>query len=177
MKRVVIGSTNTVKLETTQEAFTLVFPHEPFVYIPYVAKSGVPDQPFGTEETRLGATNRAEACRAYDAEADYCVGLEGGLEEIDDELWAFAWMCVIDQNGNYGYGKAGSFLIPPQVATLIREGDELSVAATKVFTDVSVERSGSVVGVLTDGVITRKDYYCEAMIFALIPFAKPDLYF
>jgi non-canonical (house-cleaning) NTP pyrophosphatase len=42
MKKVVVGSANPVKLETTKEAFALVFPHETFEYITHSAPSGVP---------------------------------------------------------------------------------------------------------------------------------------
>ncbi len=99
MKTVIVGSTNPVKLEVAREAFNWVFPTEEFEFITEAAVSGVPDQPFGLEETKRGATNRAKSCRAAFPLADYCVGLEGGIEEIDGEYWPSAWMCVEDRSG------------------------------------------------------------------------------
>ena len=114
MKKVIIGSTNPVKLETTKEAFALMFPNELFEFIAHSAESNVPDQPFENVETKLGATNRSSDCRKKYPDADYFVGLEGGLEEVNGEYWAFAWMCVQNIDGKYGYGRTSSFLLLQQ---------------------------------------------------------------
>ena len=58
MKKVIVGSTNPVKLQTTQEAFSLVFPNEIFEFETYSAESNVPDQPIGSVQTREGANKK-----------------------------------------------------------------------------------------------------------------------
>lgn len=176
MKKVIVGSNNPVKLETTKEAFLKVFPLEQFEFVTHPAKSGVPDQPFGTEETRRGAKNRCDDCKSRYPEADYYIGLEGGLEEIDGGLWVSAWMCIQNQAGTYGYGRTGSFLLPPGITTLIKQGKELGDATDIVFQQSNTKHNTGAVGLLTLDLISRKDFYRDAIIFALIPFINVSLY-
>lgn len=176
MKQVVVGSNNPVKLEATKEAFLLMFPAEQLEFVAHNAPSGVPDQPFGSVETKLGAKNRSAGCLAAYPDADYFVGLEGGLEEEEGEHWAFAWMCVQDKNNKISYGRTGSFLLPPKVSELIKAGQELGHATDAVFALTNSKQKGGTIDILTGGVVDRKDFYREAVIFALIPFIKSELY-
>ena len=176
MKKVIVGSGNPVKLETTKEAFALVFPDELFEFVTHKAESGVSDQPFGMSETKDGAANRAAACRKEYPAADFFVGLEGGLEELEGEFWVFAWMCILDNAGNAGYGRTSSFLLPPKVTELVKGGEELGIATDIAFSETNSKHKEGTVGILTNGTITRKDFYRDALVFALIPFIKPDLY-
>ncbi len=174
--KIVVGSTNPVKSEAVKEAFAQVFPDADLDLSAHKADSGVPDQPFGNQETRAGAFNRAKAAQQADPDVDYAVGLEGGLEIIDDEYWAMAWMCVLHQEGRVGYGRTGSFILPQPVADLIGSGLELAHATDQIFATHNSGQQNGTVGFLTSDLITRKDFYVEAMIFALIPFLKNDLY-
>jgi inosine/xanthosine triphosphatase len=176
MKRVIVGSDNPVKLETVKEAFGISFPDVEFEFLTFAAPSLVPDQPIGEVETKQGATNRALACQVKYPEADFFVGLEGGLEKFDGDYWVSAWMCVLDKSGAKGCGRTGSFLLPPQVSALIDQGEELGIATDIVFNETNSKHKGGTVGILTNDAITRKDFYREAMVFALIPFVKPELY-
>ena len=101
---VAVGSQNPVKLEATRRAFQSVFTHRSVRVVGVNAASGVPDQPFGDEETKRGAMNRAtQALRAVD-NASFGAGLEGGLSRWDADYPAqhggrsgmevFAWMAV-----------------------------------------------------------------------------------
>lgn len=176
MKTVIVGSENPIKLATTKQAFAATFPNEQFEYITFAAASNVSAQPFGVAETKLGALNRANHCRTQYPQADFFVGLEGGLEEIDTEFWTSAWMCIQDATGKCGYGRTGAFLLPPLVSELIHKGEELGIATDIVFNKVNSKHAGGTVGALTDEHITRADFYRDALIFALIPFLKPELY-
>ena len=86
----------------------------------------VSDQPIGQAETKQGATNRALACKIQYPDADYSVGLEGGLEKIDNKYWVTAWMCILNKSGVESFGRTGSFfsyLI--KSSELIDQGGEL----------------------------------------------------
>ena len=176
MLKVIVGSNNPVKLGVTKEVFEMVFPNDEFEFIAFGAESGVSDQPMDSGETRLGAKNRTLACQKKYPEADYFVGLEGGLEEADDELWSAAWMCVMNDSGEKGFGKTSSFLLPSRVSILVKRGMELAHAGDEVFNETNIGQKGGVVSVLTKDVISRKDFYRDAMVFALIPFINPDIY-
>ena len=156
------------------------------IFEPY---TGVPDQPFGDAETRLGAMNRAKA--AHEAACseiedkkghpDFSVGLEGGLEKQPhpqaDELWCNAWVAVFSAEESWGFAKSGSFLLPPALFDLvINEGMELGDADDIVFKRVNSKHGQGTVGKLTDGQIDRESFYVHALKLALIPWIRPELY-
>ena len=85
-------------------------------------------------------------------------------------------MCILDQAGKTGFGRTGSFLLPPKVSELIAAGEELGVATDIISNQTNSKQQGGTISVLTNGSITRTDFYLDAMTFALIPFMKPELY-
>ena len=85
-------------------------------------------------------------------------------------------MCVMHKSGTTGFGRTSAFLLPPKVSELINQGQELGIATDIVFNETNSKHKGGTVGILTNDLITRKDFYRDAMIFALIPFVKPELY-
>jgi inosine/xanthosine triphosphatase len=176
MKKVIVGSHNPVKLQAVETAFAKMFPEETFTFVCHEAPSGVADQPNGDTETRSGAYNRALACRDTYPDSDFFVGLEGGSESRDNELWVMAWMCIIDKERKCSYAKSASFLLPHALVQLINEGMELGHAADRIFQLQNSKQKTSTVGFLTGDVVTRARFYTEALILALIPFKNPELY-
>lgn len=175
MKKVVVGSQNPVKVSATQQAFEAMFPEEQFEVVGVAAPSGVSDQPMTDEETKLGAYNRTVSAKNIEPKADFWVGIEGGLEKHSNEQWTMAWMCV-SSNEQIGYGKTSAFLLPTEISNLINNGMELGHAADKVFSTDNIKQKGGAIGLLTNGLVSRRDFYLHAMIFALIPFLQKDLY-
>ena len=80
MKQVIVASHNPVKVRAVQEGFTRIFPGESFQFQGASVPSGVSAQPFDSAETLQGAYNRARNARALIPQADYWVGVEGGIE-------------------------------------------------------------------------------------------------
>lgn len=176
MKKIIIASTNPVKIETTRLGFEAMFPDELFECTGVSVPSQVSDQPMSEEETLTGATNRAQNASKLQKDADYWVGIEGGLEEIDHGMEAFAWIVVHSKDGMIGRGRTGSFFLPKKVAELVKEGKELGEADDIVFARVNSKQANGAVGILTNDVLTRTTFYIPAVILALIPFKNPDLY-
>ena len=176
MKKVVIASTNPVKINTTQNGFAKMFPSDIFEVQGISAPSEVSDQPMSDAETLRGAMNRANNVSNLETEADYWVGIEGGLEEVDGELQAFAWVVVRSKDGKIGKGRTGSFFLPEKVAELIKQGMELGEADDIVFGLTNSKQANGAVGILTGDVLTRTTYYEPAVILALIPFKNKTLY-
>jgi len=174
-QKVVIASKNPVKQAAVQNGFKAVFNYSNFDFAGISVESEVSDQPKNDQETLMGATNRANNARKLQPGASYWVGIEGGIEQNDNEMVAFAWVVIISEN-NTGKAKTASFFLPNKVVELVKEGKELGVADDEVFgTNNSKQKSGAV-GLLTDNIIDRERYYTEAVILALIPFKKPHLY-
>lgn len=136
----------------------------------------VSDQPKSDAETFSGAINRADnAYREY-SNADFWVGIEGGIEENNSDMEAFAWVVIRARDGGVGKARTGTFFLPAQIAKLIREGKELGEADNIVFGRINSKSENGAVGILTDNVIDRTKYYTEAVILALIPFKNKELY-
>jgi len=175
MKKVVVASSNPVKLKAVQNGFQRMFPDEQFDYHAVSANSGVSDQPLTDAETLAGACQRVENARAQTPGADFWVGLEGGVEDLGGEMTAFAWV-ALRSNERRGKARTGAFSLPPKVAELVRQGVELGKADDLVFGRTDSKRENGAIGLLTGDVIERADLYEHAVILALVGFRNPELY-
>ena len=176
LKKVIVASTNPVKIEAAQMGFAKMFPDESFDVQGVSAPSEVSDQPMSSHETLMGATNRANNVSKLVTDADYWVGVEGGIEDANEELEVFAWVVVMARDGKIGKGKTGTFFLPQKVAELVRQGVELGEADDIVFGRTNSKQVNGAIGILTDDVITQTTYYVPAVIMALIPFKNKELY-
>ncbi len=175
MITIVIASHNPVKREAVRAGFARMFPDQDFTVQAVSAPSGVPDQPTTDAETLAGACNRSAAVRELAPQADYWVGIEGGIEDQGEVMWAFAWVAVRSRTG-LGRARTGILALPPRVAQLVREGKELGEADDMVFGRTNSKQQDGAVGLLTGGAIDRAMFYTEAVILALVPFKNEDLY-
>jgi inosine/xanthosine triphosphatase len=175
-KKIVLASQNPVKTRATQDAFQRMFPGEKFEIENVDVPSGVSSQPMTDKETLQGALNRARNAQSFFPDADFWVGIEGGVEKSENgSLQAFAWMVVCTQN-QIGRGRTGSFFLPTRVIQLIQQGKELGEADDIVFGRINSKQDEGAVGILTGNVIDRKKLYEHALVLALIPFRNPDLF-
>ncbi|MBN2550800.1 MAG: inosine/xanthosine triphosphatase [Anaerolineales bacterium] len=172
---VVVASQNPVKLQAVQKGFERMFPTQRFELHGVSAPSGVSDQPASDSETLRGAMNRARAVSQAQPQADYWVGVEGGIEEQDGEMAAFAWIVVLSRQG-MGKGRTGTFFLPPRVAGLIRQGMELGEADDIVFGRSNSKQENGAIGLLTGNAVDRAQLYEQAVVLALTPFKNPALY-
>jgi inosine/xanthosine triphosphatase len=170
--KVVIASCNPAKIRAVEAAFSLQFPGQNIEFIPASVESGVSDQPMSDDETRAGARNRARNAGKLFPDADFRVGLEGGIDTIDDYLVAFAWMAVQGIDGRIGEARTVTLPLPPAVKSLVEQGMELGDANDKVFSTVNSKHQGGAFGLLTNGLYTREGVYTEALVIALVPFVN-----
>jgi inosine/xanthosine triphosphatase len=177
MPNLVVASNNPVKIQAALDGFQLSFSESTFSARGVSVSSGIADQPMSDAETLQGALNRTRAARAAAPEADYWVGIEGGCEDQYGHLWAFAWVVVIDCAGVMGRARTAAFMLPDEVAALVRQGVELGDADDRVFGRVNSKQGNGAVGLLTGNVIDRTGYYEHAVVLALIPFKNPALRF
>lgn len=174
--KIVVASTNPVKVNATKEAFSLVFSNQEFDTIGKEYASGVSEQPMTSEEARLGAINRAKKAKEANPDATYCVGLEGGIEMIDHDMYAYGWTAIIDNEGFTSTTKSAIFLLPNITKEKVLSGVELGVASAEIHNKQNVKQTSGTVGILTNGLVDRTALYVQPIILALIPFIKPDLY-
>jgi len=173
--KIIVASKNPVKINTTLDGFKKMFPEQEFEIEGVSIASGVADQPKSDEETFNGANNRSLAAKQEYPNADYWVGIEGGISDTGSEMTSFAWI-VIQGKENMGKSRTGTFLLSPKVAELIRSGLELGDADDKIFGMKNSKQQNGAVGILTKDLLTRQSFYEVSVILALIPFKNSDIY-
>jgi inosine/xanthosine triphosphatase len=175
MKIIVVSSQNPVKIQATLSAFQKIYPDEVFEVKTVSVSSGVSDQPSSSEETYSGAQNRVNSARQVEPEADYWVGIEGGVEEINGEMAAFAWILILTNN-QLGRSRTGTFFLPTPVVRLIKQGYEMGTADDIVFSKSNSKQDIGAVGLLSNNVLNRVLLYEQAIVLALLPILNHSLY-
>ena len=176
MTTIIVASANPVKIRAALGGFQRVWPDQPFSAEGVSIPSGVSDQPMGDDETLRGAYQRANGAREARPEAAYWVGIEGGCAEGAGGMETFAWVVVLGRETS-GRSRTGMFMLPEEVAELVRGGMELGHADDAVFGRSNSKQEDGSVGLMTGGVIDRAAYYEHAVVLALIPFRQPQLRF
>jgi len=183
MKTIALASHNPVKIQATLNAFRRMFPGEQFEVESLTVSSGAPAQPMSDKDTLQGAIQRVRNAAAMLPEADYWVGIEGGVEDENDEMAAekstamaaFAWV-VVRSGDRVGKARTGTFFLPAPVADLVRQGKELGEADDIIFGRSNSKQENGAIGLLTGNVIDRTQLYEHAVVLALVPFKNVGLY-
>jgi inosine/xanthosine triphosphatase len=178
------GSTSPAKVQAAESAFAAAFSKQTVTVHSVTTDSGVSAQPLTDAETRQGAINRARnavaAAAAATADAaltvDYAVGVEGGVEMIDSTMQCFSWTAVIEaRTGVLALSRSGSFAVHPRVRALVLAGTELGAACDAVYNTAQGKGAGGLIGVMTQGLVTRTQLYSHALLLALTRFTAPVL--
>lgn len=166
--KIIVGSTNPVKVGAVTEAFKKYWPECEVVGVE--VSSGVSSQPMSEEETVGGARNRARSCIG---DNDYGVGIEGGVCEIEDKMFECAWVAIVNKEGVEGLGGGLYFELPAKVAEKIRQGGELGPIMEGIM-KFDVKRTSGAIGVFTKGQLDRKSAYVQILLSAMIKFVSPE---
>lgn len=175
MKTLVVASQNPVKANAALGGFKRMFPESEIQLQTVSVESGVGHQPMTEAETLQGAENRANAAARQVPQADFWVGIEGGIEDLSDGMLAYAWIVVLS-SGPPGKGRTGGFLLPEAVARLVRQGMELGDANDIVFGRENSKQQEGAIGLLTGKVMDRTELYEHAMVLALAPLKSATYY-
>ena len=150
MHQVVCATTNPAKIQAILQAFHEIF-GEGSCHIASVAvESGVPEQPFGSEETRAGARNRVANARRLHPEADFWVAIENTSQR--------------------GEARSATLPLPAVILQKVREGEALGPVMSRYTGIDEIGRKEGAIGVFTAGKLTRASVYHQAVILALSPF-------
>lgn len=168
LRLVAVGSMNPVKIGATRDVLARVAAHARVEGIS--VPSGVPDQPWGDDETIRGALARARAARMA-LDADWGVGIEGGVVATPDgRVRTCAWAAIVSREGTEGVGGSLSLILPPTVGELVRGGMELGHAMDATTGEHNVKQGVGAVGILTAGLVSRQQAYETLVAYALVPF-------
>ena len=179
---VAVGSTNPVKVEPVRSVLARVFPGARIV--PLEVASGVPEQPLGLAQMRLGAQNRAS--RAFqdalalhqqsDGAEVWGVGLEGGVDFEGEIAWLTGAVAVVTGHGRVSFAWSPRIALPPLVAEALRAGRELGPVMDGLTGVADSKKKLGALGFLTNGLAPRGLSWEMAFACALAPFLHPELY-
>ncbi|WP_400204454.1 inosine/xanthosine triphosphatase [Candidatus Methanomassiliicoccus intestinalis] len=168
--KIAVGSLNKIKIDATRSAFLRFY--ENVEVFGVNVQSGVPEQP-KESETRQGSINRAKSCIG---DADYGVGLEAGVFETEDGLYDVQYCSIIDKAGKITIGHGPGFRYPDAVREKVENGWTVGDAFNTMY---EWERKGmgeGAIGCLTKGVVTRTQLSEQAVIAALVPRIKREMF-
>ncbi len=171
--KIAVGSTNPVKVTAVSQMFLRVWPEAEVVSVS--VPSGVTEMPMTDEETRVGARNRAMAARQA-ANADFGVGLEGGVQSEPFGLVLHGWVVIVNGNGRVGIGGCPRIQLPQHIAQRVLAGEELGPVMDDVLDDHNIKQKGGAVGALTANLVLREEAFATAVAYALAPFVAVELY-
>lgn len=172
--KILVGSENRVKIEAVADAFEKFYSDVEVLGVN--AQSGVSDQPFN-DETYTGAENRAKFLFDSENEADYYVGIEGGVQQIAGIWFGFGAVCIIDKSGHKVFGASPQYELPEKIIAELLRGKELGHVIDEMSGKHDTKHQGGAIGFLTNEIFQRKDLYISGVIVALVPLLNKKIYF
>lgn len=173
VKKIVVGSTNPVKIGAVRDALGKLFPKAEFGGIE--VGSGVAAQPKSDEETMQGARNRARRVLRK-TKADIAIGLEGGVIETSEGMMNTVWCCLLTREGVMSLGGGSHFLLPKRLAKGIGEGREMAEVLDEMSGEKDVRSRQGAIGFLTKNLVTRRAEYAHLVRLAMVKLQRPELY-
>lgn len=185
---IAVGSNRKPKLNAVTEALASIGPRLGLEVTPQMVgvevESGVGHTPLTRKESMRGARQRAEAlvqlARDQNESWDYFVGLEGGLDAVEENgqrrVFLESWAFVSDGARGY-YGRSGGVELPEAlVYEVLERGTELSVAIDNFAGAVGIRDAQGAWGVLSSNLITRQEAFRVAIVAAFAPFYNSRMY-
>ncbi len=172
--RVVVGSVNPVKGLAVQEAFTKYF--KKFEVIPIAVTSGVHPFPMSQQETLEGSINRAKQAKRKIGDADFYVGIEGGLLLFNNHHYIQAIAAVI-KGSEISVARSVAIEVSKRIVEQIDPtSDQSKRTIDHLLGRENLFQHEGVMGVLTQNKLTRTQILRDTVICALPRFLVPDYY-
>lgn len=169
MVSVGIGSKNPAKIK----AITRLCDPLGWEVVAVDAPSGVSAMPRSDGETKLGAIHRSQAVLEM-AKVDIGIGLEGGVMDLDDDMYLCNWGALSDRSGQTLTASGARVVLPKALKAGIEEGAELGDIIDGYTEKKDVRKGEGTIGILTNGHVTRDDmfYHVAALLFGQYEYQK-----
>ncbi|MBO0586216.1 DUF84 family protein [Sporosarcina sp. E16_8] len=155
-----IGSTNPAKVKAVKEVLAIHFPQSLLAEIE--VGSGVSDQPFGDDETRLGAINRALRAAGTKAGA-IGIGLEGGVRILEGQMYLCNWGALTLPDGTRFTAGGAQIPLPKEIAEELTVGKELGPVVDTYFKSSGIRMKEGAIGMLTANVVKRDELFVHIL--------------
>lgn len=165
--KIAVGTQNKAKLKAVADWAERVFKDKigDFEVVGVEADPGVSRMPMTVDEMRTGARNRAIDAMSKVEGANVGIGLEGGVETLDEVMYLSGWAAIVDENDMVGLGSAGHVEMPADIAEELKNGAELGNLMAKIH-ERDVRNNDGTFGILTDGYISRSEAFEYALTCA-----------
>lgn len=150
--KIVVGSTNPSKVNAVKNNF------EDADVVGIEVGSKVSSQPYSDEETFEGAVNRAREC-AKSSKGCLGIGLEGGVMELENELYLCNWGALVDEKENTFTASGARIPLPEEVANELQKGKELGDVMDGFAQRSGVSLNEGAIGVFTNEVVNRTEMF------------------
>lgn len=157
-------------------AFNAAFPGETLSVEGVGVDSGVSSHPTNAEESLQGAINRAGRAKEARPDADYYVGIEGGLLEVGDRAWEVSWVAIENKRGHITTALSAGIEVRGKILEAIRGGQELGDVLRNLHEIDDAGKKTGFYGLATDDLITREDACRDAVVFAVSIFKKQEYF-
>ena len=92
-------------------AFQKAFSQRDFDFLGHKVSAGVPDQPMNARKTYEGTGNRALYLKRDFPDGEFWIGIEGGIENIYQDMHASARMVILNKE-KQGEARTATFILP-----------------------------------------------------------------
>lgn len=157
--KVALGSANEDKIKILQETLGEFDPHLKIKGVKVSSEIG--EQPLSEEKTIRGAIKRAVKALEIESEADFSVGLEGGLQKIEGGgYFLICAAAICDKNGQIFLGLGSKLQLPRKVSEEIKKGGFFGIVIRDYEKGHKEDRNLKSV---TQFLIKRREPFSEAM--------------
>jgi len=168
-----VGSLNPVKINAVRGAFTRSWLDASVAGAD--VDTGVSAMPMSDDECLTGARNRARLARES-SDADFGVGLEGGVNQEEAGLMLLGWVVIVHRDGRESVSCTTKIPLPKMLADRVLAGEELGPVMDDVLNATGTAKKGGASGALTAGLVMRQAKFEMAVAYALSPFVAPQFY-
>jgi len=127
----VLGSTSESKREILESFLKEKFKTFKLDYVD--VSSDIVDQPLNKETTQKGAVNRAQNALAQKPDADFGIGLEGGLENVGGIYHLICIAAIANRDEETFIGESEPLALPEEVSDRVKNGGEFGVEIRRFF--------------------------------------------
>ncbi len=166
-----VGSDNPVKVHAVEGVMRRIFTDVQVTSCR--VQASVPQEPWD-DDVEKGAVERA---RRSIGRNDFGVGIEAGIFEHKGLLYDVQFCAVVDKMDRVTMGHGPGFLYPPSVAEKLRSGGTVGEAFHELYGQERTGRGQGAIGFLTHGLMTRSELTEQAVVAAMVPRIRKDIYF
>ncbi|MFZ0368236.1 MAG: DUF84 family protein [Halobacillus sp.] len=154
--KIYVGSQNPTKVDSVKQVFVN---HD---VTGMEVESRVAAQPFSDEETLEGAINRARECASMN-KSNLGIGLEGGVMEIEGDLYLCNWGALVDSKENVFTASGARIALPDEIKKSLEKGKELGEVMDAYANKHEVRKNEGAIGIFTNGVIQREEMFSHVV--------------